>query len=703
MSWSISTNWLLANDVCDWAGVICGNTAIGEAVVAISMTQNNLRGTVPSTIGALSQLGELCANKKKFFFPVGVRSFHRRFRVCRYWQSNLISGSLPSTIGLLTKMNFFWLFNNSLTGGVPASVSAMTSLYSFDVSSNRLTGNLPASLATLSLFEFNGRNNELSGSLSSELINWALVSKLDLSNNRFSDAIPARLIRGTIQRLDLSNNSFTCHAPEFVRSPEFDIRVAGNPNLVCPLGSASGTCVDARIAAVTPSTQRIVDGNVTVRLTVTEYGKFAACREIHCWMDDRYMSAAIAVPPDQFECRLSYPFGTGGRNSKLNLRSNVGEALPWTTNAITFSWRGDCGTLVPACNAPLGGRCDAAGGCLCNPGYTGPNCDTFDCGAFDCFSSRQQGTCSGPPLVPAGTCRCAAGFSGDQCQNGACPNNNCNNELNGFCIRSAGLCICFEGRFGDGCEQLQCTPPDCAGHGSCNMLSGQCQCNAGFLPPFCTVAVPPTRPPPAPTPRPPPETPAPTPMRVPATFAPTPPPTPKPTPAPTPPPTPAPTPYVDAIAGCFDCFLADGTWAPGAVDSFRWCRCCQFNCNASRAQCFNDGFCYDKCRQSSNYCERLVVPPWTGRTTIAAPTTAGTASATAGSSSASAIVSTIEQVDPAPGGELMWYDRPGVGPLSLGYVLLVAFAVLLVVVILCCACFGSTMKRRAAAKRRRRQ
>jgi hypothetical protein len=222
-------------------------------------------------------------------------------------------------------MNFFWLFNNTISGSVPASVSAMTSLYSFDVSSNRLTGNLPSTLATLTLFEFNVRNNELSGSLSSELINWAFVTKLDLSNNRFGDTMPARTIRGTIQRLDLSNNSFVCHLPNFVRSPEFDIRVAGNPSLVCPLGSASGTCVDARIASIAPTTQRVVDGNATVRLTVSEFDKFASCAEIHCWMDDRYMSVAVPVPSAQaFDCVLSYPFGTGGRNSKVNLRSNIG-------------------------------------------------------------------------------------------------------------------------------------------------------------------------------------------------------------------------------------------------------------------------------------------------------------------------------------------------------------------------------------------
>lgn len=609
-------------------------------------------------------------------------------------------------MGQLTKMNFFWLFNNTIGGTIPSTLASMTKLYSIDISSNRLSGTLPNSLASISLFEFNAEYNQLSGTLTSELVNWPFVTKLDLSNNQLGGVLPSRLIRGSIQLMDLSDNRFNCHLPNFVRSPDFEIRVKGNADIVCPVGAATATCVDARITAISPPGQVIADGkNLSVTLTVTEYDKFASCGNIHCWMDDRYMSVAELLPPNQLVCNLSYPFGDVGRNSRINLRSNIGEALPWVTNLITFSWRGDCGTANPQCNAPNGGRCDLAAGCLCNAGYTGPNCELFDCGSFDCFSSAGHGNCSGPPAVPtAGTCVCAQAYTGDQCQFTGCPNNNCGNELLGFCIKSVGQCICYEGRFGDGCEQLQCTPPDCAGHGTCNPSTGRCACQSGFQPPFCTVAVAPTAPP---TPRPPPFTAAPTPvttMRAPATFAPTPPPTPKPTPPPTPAPTPRPTPYVDPVAGCIECYNENGSWNPGATGTFRWCRCCQFDCRGSRATCFGEGFCYDKCRQTSNYCDGLVVPPWTGPTTSTARGTDSNGSTLNGTNDADDTAPATEAVD-APDGEddaLAWYEKEAVAGLTVGYALLIAFGVLLYIVIICCAFFGSAAKRRSMSERRRR-
>jgi hypothetical protein len=80
-----------------------------------------------------------------------------------YWQSNRISGTIPSTVGQLTKMSFFWLFNNTISGTIPSTLVSMTKLYSIDISSNRLSGTLPNSLASISLFEFNAEFNQLSG------------------------------------------------------------------------------------------------------------------------------------------------------------------------------------------------------------------------------------------------------------------------------------------------------------------------------------------------------------------------------------------------------------------------------------------------------------------------------------------------------------------------------------------------------------
>lgn len=205
------------------------------------------------------------------------------------------------------------------------------------------------------------------------------------------------------------------------------------------------------------------------------------------YMDGRVQSA-VRFENGQVVCDLSYPFGTVGKIADVDLRSAIGESLPWTANALAFTWSGDCGSGEPPCNAAAGGgECSVAYGCVCQPGYSGPNCDVFQC-PFGCFAALGHGRCAGPPEVAqAGTCVCLDDWTGPHCSRKACPNDNCQQQLYGRCVAELGLCVCFAGRHGPGCDQLLCTPPNCSGHGTCDTQTGTCQCESGWKAPFCTL------------------------------------------------------------------------------------------------------------------------------------------------------------------------------------------------------------------------
>lgn len=80
-------------------------------------------------------------------------------------------------------------------------------------------------------------------------------------------------------------------------------------------------------------------------------------------------------------------------------------------------------------------------------------------------------------------------------------------------------------------------------------------------------------------------------------------------------PTPAPTPHVAANITCAECFLVNGTWAPGSIGSFQWCKCCQFDCRANfQTSCLAAGFCGTQCTRTSNYCANVALPPSSGVT-----------------------------------------------------------------------------------------
>ncbi|XP_050763674.1 tenascin isoform X3 [Gymnogyps californianus] len=107
-------------------------------------------------------------------------------------------------------------------------------------------------------------------------------------------------------------------------------------------------------------------------------------------------------------------------------------------------------------------------GCICEPGWKGPNCSEPDC-PRNCFN---QGLCV------QGKCICNEGFAGEDCGQATCPSD-CNDQ--GKCMD--GVCVCFEGYTGTDCSEELCSQ-GCSVHGRC--VSGQCVCHEGFTGEDCS-------------------------------------------------------------------------------------------------------------------------------------------------------------------------------------------------------------------------
>ncbi|KAM7087924.1 tenascin isoform 3-T5 [Ciconia maguari] len=107
-------------------------------------------------------------------------------------------------------------------------------------------------------------------------------------------------------------------------------------------------------------------------------------------------------------------------------------------------------------------------GCICEPGWKGPNCSEPDC-PRNCFN---QGLCV------QGKCICNEGFTGEDCSQATCPSD-CNDQ--GKCVD--GVCMCFEGYTGTDCSEELCSQ-GCTVHGRC--VSGQCVCHEGFTGEDCS-------------------------------------------------------------------------------------------------------------------------------------------------------------------------------------------------------------------------
>ena len=129
--WNRAQNWLLPSPMCEWHGVNCTKDKDGEkdVIVAISLPNNQLVGSVPTQLGLLTSLQNLNLADN----PLGGASIP--IEIGRLVDLETLdlraskwTGPLPSEIGLCTKLTMLDLWDTDLTGTVPTEISNAKSL-----------------------------------------------------------------------------------------------------------------------------------------------------------------------------------------------------------------------------------------------------------------------------------------------------------------------------------------------------------------------------------------------------------------------------------------------------------------------------------------------------------------------------------------------------------------------------------------------
>jgi hypothetical protein len=167
---------------------------VSQDETALSLRNNSLTGTIPSEVGLLSKLNVLSLS------------------------SNSLTGTIPTEIALMSNLSWLSLFNNSLTGTIPSQTALMSNLSWLHLYSNSLMGTIPSEVGLLSnLTSLVLLGNSLTGMIPSEAGLLSNLNVLSLSSNSLTGTIPTEIaLMSNLFTLLLYNNNFmgefTCPA-----------------------------------------------------------------------------------------------------------------------------------------------------------------------------------------------------------------------------------------------------------------------------------------------------------------------------------------------------------------------------------------------------------------------------------------------------------------------------------------------------------
>jgi hypothetical protein len=125
--WANSTNWLVSNTVGNWYGV----TVTSGNVTDLSLSDNNLSGSIPPELGSLTNLGSLCLDSNQLNGSIPPQLGGLNNLETLFLHFNQLNGSIPTQLGSLSKLNALFLYNNNLSGSIPLSFINLTALEHF--------------------------------------------------------------------------------------------------------------------------------------------------------------------------------------------------------------------------------------------------------------------------------------------------------------------------------------------------------------------------------------------------------------------------------------------------------------------------------------------------------------------------------------------------------------------------------------------
>ncbi|KAF9664409.1 hypothetical protein SADUNF_Sadunf16G0016000 [Salix dunnii] len=186
------------------------------------LSGNQLQGTIPDSLGKLTRLQtlKLGYNQLSGKIPptVGDLEALETLVLCTDHSDlrmNFLNDSIPPSLGNLKNLTALNLGDNMLSGQIPKELGNLLNLNSLTLGYNRLFGYLPQELGNLNRLEtFYLGSNNLTGRLPESFVNLTSLLRFSVSGNKLSGQIPPFIANFTnLTGLYLMGNDFQGELP----------------------------------------------------------------------------------------------------------------------------------------------------------------------------------------------------------------------------------------------------------------------------------------------------------------------------------------------------------------------------------------------------------------------------------------------------------------------------------------------------------
>ncbi|XP_042493199.1 leucine-rich repeat receptor protein kinase HPCA1-like [Macadamia integrifolia] len=286
---------------CGFYGQIPDSIGSLQNLTFLALNSNRFNGKIPSSIGKLAKLFWLDLADNELTGPIPISNgttpgldmlvntphFHlgknqlsgtippqlfssNMKLIHALFDNNLLTGSLPSTLGLVTALEIIRFDRNLLSGTVPSNLNNLTSVVELHLSNNNLSGPIPdlTGMDVLNYVDLGNNNFDITDAPSWFSTTFGSLTTLLMDKSNLQGAIPAALfsnpqlqtvslrynrLNGTLdigadfsnqlQLIDLQNNSIQAFLDTGVYHNH--LILLGNPYCAAKTGAASQYCMQS--------------------------------------------------------------------------------------------------------------------------------------------------------------------------------------------------------------------------------------------------------------------------------------------------------------------------------------------------------------------------------------------------------------------------------------------------------------------------